>query len=68
MKKKVNWVIDKYVFEDYEDKLIESIKRSGAEVNIYNDQKARSINYYLGKFFADDIVIFHGSLQHGRGG
>lgn len=66
MNKKINWVIDKYVFEDYEDKLIEAIKRSDAEPHIYDDQRGR-ISTYLGKFFTDDIVIFHGSLQHGRG-
>jgi hypothetical protein len=65
MNKQVNWIIDKYVFDDYEDRLIESIKRSGAKVIIYDDQNG-PISGIIGKFFTDDIVIFHGSLQHGR--
>lgn len=67
--KKVKWVIDKDMFEDYEDRLVESIRKSGAEVHFYDDQKVENISSYLHKNFnnLNDLIIFHGSLQHGRG-
>lgn len=66
--KKVKWVIDKNMFEDYEDRLVEAIKKSGAEVHFYDDQKNIPVDSFLRKNFdnMNDIVIFHGSLQHGR--
>lgn len=65
--KTVNWVIDKYMFEDYEDRLVEAIEKSGAKVHFYDDMEETSIqNFFNKKFTDDDIVIFHGSLQHGR--
>lgn len=64
--KKVNWVIDKYIFEDYETKLADAIVRSGMNVHYYDELKT-DIGTFMGKRFTDnDIVIFHGSLQHGR--
>lgn len=65
--KKVNWVIDKYIFEDYEDKLVDAIKRSGMNVHFYDDCNETSVQRFLDRKFTDnDIVIFHGSIQHGR--
>lgn len=64
--KNVNWVIDKYIFEDYEDRLVEAIRKSGENVHFYDDLKT-DVASFMGKRFTDeDIVIFHGSLQHGR--
>ena len=65
--KKVNWVIDKDMFEDYEDKLVKSIRESGGEVHFYDDQRNTDVQkFLLDRFTMNDIVIFHGSLQHGR--
>lgn len=65
--KKVNWIIDKYVFEDYEDKLISAIKNNDSNVFLFDDVKYDGIEQYIkNKFTEKDIVIFHGSLQHGR--
>lgn len=63
--KKVKWIIDKDMFEDYENKLVDSIKNSGSDVYFYDDQKRTNIFSFLKKFDENDIIIFHGSLQHG---
>jgi hypothetical protein len=67
----VNWVIDKGMFEDYEDKLVAAIHKSGMEVVFFDDSKHQTkIGNFLGNRFVDqydDVIIFHGSLQHGRG-
>lgn len=67
--KKVKWIIDKGMFEEYEDRLVAAIKNSGNEVIFYDDLKHDKIEDFLKtKFNSDeDILIFHGSLQHGRG-
>lgn len=65
--KKVNWIIDKYIFESYEGKLVDAIKRSGMNVHFYDDLNETNVQRFLNQKFTDnDIVIFHGSLQHGR--
>ena len=66
--KKVNWIIDKYIFDEYEDRLSTAIKNSGMNVLFFDDAKGISIdNFIKSKFNSiDDIVIFHGSLQHGK--
>ena len=68
MNNKVNWVIDKYIFEEYENKLMTVIKDSGHNVFLFDDTKRdNDIKEYMTKRFTDkDIVIFHGSIQHGR--
>jgi len=65
---KVNWIIDKYIFEDYEDKLATAILNSGSNLLFYDDSNGITINDFLikKKITESDIVIFHGSLQHGR--
>lgn len=67
--KKVKWIIDKDMFSEYEDRLVAAIKNSGNEVIFYYDLKHDKIEDFLKtKFNSDeDILIFHGSLQHGRG-
>lgn len=65
--KKINWIIDKYLFDEYEDKLTIAIKNNDANVYFYDDICGKSFkNWVLEKFTQDDIVVFHGSLQHGR--
>lgn len=65
--KKINWVIDRYLFEEYEDKLSTAIKDSGSNVHFYDDLCGKPFKEWVGdKFNQNDIVIFHGSLQHGR--
>ena len=67
--KKVNWIIEKYIFEEYEDRLANAIKNSGMNVIFYDDIKHNNniSDFIKNKFNSiDDIVIYHGSLQHGR--
>jgi hypothetical protein len=46
---------------------VEVIKKSGMLVHFFDDLRTESIKDYMSKKFTDDdIVIFHGSLQHGR--
>ena len=65
--KKVNWVIDKYLFDEYEDRLVTAIKNSGSNVYFYDDLCDKSFKDWISdKFTEKDIVVFHGSLQHGK--
>jgi len=66
--KKVNWIIDKYIFEDYEDKLATAILNSGSNLLFYDDLMSITIGEFLikKKLTESDIIFFHGSLQHGR--
>jgi hypothetical protein len=65
--KKVKWIIDKYIFEEYEDKLATAIKNSGSDVYFYDEMKNLTFKEFLDKNFTEkDIVVYHGSLQHGR--
>jgi hypothetical protein len=65
--KKVNWVIDKYLFDEYEERLITAVKASGSIVHLYDDLCGKTFKEWIsGKFTDDDIVVFHGSLQHGK--
>jgi len=65
--KKVNWVIDKYLFDEYENNLVSNIKLSSANVHFYDDLCGISFREFMtNKFTDNDIVVFHGSLQHGK--
>lgn len=65
--KKINWVIDKYLFDEYEDRLATAIKNCGSNVYFYDDICGKSFKEWVSdKFTENDIVVFHGSLQHGR--
>jgi len=69
MNTKVNWIIEKYLWEEYEDKLVQTIKDSGMNVDVYDDSMSRfeSVQDYVkNKYTEKDIVIMHGSLQMGR--
>jgi len=64
--KNVNWIIDKYLFDEYEDRLSIAIKNSDSNVYFYDDLCGLTFREYITSKFTDkDIVIFHGSLQHG---
>lgn len=67
--KKVNWIIEKYLFDEYEDKVVDAIKNSGNNVVVWDCTESRfdTIEEYIkNKFTTDDIVLIHGSLQMGR--
>ncbi len=70
--KKVNWIFEKDLFDEYESRLVNAIKNSGANCILYdtellNRQRLPSLKADLSKYLADDdITIFHGSLQLGR--
>lgn len=64
---KVNWVIDRYLFTEYEDRLSNAILNSGGTVHFYDDLCGKPFKgWMLNNFTQNDIVVFHGSLQHGR--
>jgi hypothetical protein len=63
--KKVNWVIEDYIFDDYKSQLIHAIRCSGMNVIIYDDVD-KSLSSILNNFKEDDIVICHTSLQDGH--
>lgn len=64
---KINWIIDKYLFDEYESKLVDAITASGANMCFYDEMRCCSFQDWVTKCFKqDEIVIFHGSLQHGR--
>lgn len=68
--KKVKWIIDKNMFEDYEDRLVEAIKQNDSYVVFFDDTKRdENIPNFIQRNWPnpeDSILIFHGSLQHGR--
>ena len=64
---KVNWIVEKYMFEDYQDVLVDIISRqhncllvddTSIDFDFEKDIKSQ--------FSEDDCVIFYGSLQRGR--
>lgn len=65
---KVNWIVEKYMFSEYEKQLVDTIKNSGNNCLLVDDTDwnfdfNRDIK---NKFKEDDCVIFYGSLQRGR--
>lgn len=68
MDTKINWIIEKYLFEEYEENLVQTIKDSGMNIILF-DNMPRFDNiqdYIKNKFTEKDIVIMHGSLQMGK--
>lgn len=66
--KKIHWLIEKDLFPEYENALVETIIDSGnipilLDYNIYDYNK---IVKDLSKIYESQPVIFHGSLQLGR--
>lgn len=66
--KRITWIIEEYLFDEYQKRLTDSIKKSGMTYLLYSDlNHEKKIEDFLTKKFGDDdIVIFHGSLQYGR--
>ncbi len=65
---KVNWIFEKYIFEEYEKQLVSTIKNSGQLCNLLDDSHwdfdfDRSIKE---KYKEEDCVIFYGSLNFGQ--
>lgn len=65
--KNITWIVEKYMFSEYEDRLVESIKNSGANCFLFDDTHySFDFDKSIKDKFKDDIVIFYGSLQRGR--
>ena len=66
--KMINWIIDTNLWNEYEERLIDSIKKSGANVCFYDEIKNSSFKKFITSEFSsnNNINIFHGSLGHGR--
>jgi hypothetical protein len=69
---KINWIVEKNLFPEYEDRLVEIIRQSGTKDDImtclFFDDSDYDFNFvsHLEKRFSDtDAVIFYGSLQNG---
>lgn len=63
----ITYIIDKYLFTEYEDKLADAVHKSGNTVIFYDDMHSLNFTDFVTRKFNQDImVIFHGSLQHGR--
>lgn len=66
--KEINYVIERYLFTEYEEKLAEAAVRSGAKVYFYDELfcDPNFVDWVKKTIPVDSIVIFHGSLQHGK--
>lgn len=65
----VNWMVEKFMFPEYEDKLVEAIKKSGANCYLFDDTDPYRFDFDKSikqKYTEKDCVIFYGSLQRGR--
>lgn len=68
---KVNWVIEKYIFEDYDQKLKDAILKSGHNVLFYDDVIYENLTEFFNKkfdcnIFPNPIIIFYGSFQNAK--
>jgi len=65
---KINWVVEKNLFPEYEEKLVSSIKNSGMNCYFFDDSDYdfNLIDKLKRKYNEKDAVIFYGSLQNGR--
>lgn len=63
--KKINWLLEKYIFENYEDRLIAAIENSDNNVIVYDDSE-KPLETILKKMNKNDIIIMHSSLQDGQ--
>jgi hypothetical protein len=68
MYNKFVWIIEKYVFDEYEQKLIDAIKATDSEYIVYdyNSIDSNLESDLVQKLIPSNIVIFHGGLQLGR--
>lgn len=71
MYKKVKWLVEQDMFEEYEHQLCAAIKKNNSECILYNTdnialQSNDILKTNLNKVISDDdIVIYHGSLNFG---
>jgi len=65
---KINWIIEQYLWEEYEQKLADTIKNSGHNCRIVDDTdwKFNFDKDIKSKYSEKDCVLFYGSLQRGR--
>lgn len=65
---KVNWVVEKYMFENYEEHLVQVIKDTGHNCLLVDDTNLKfDFDVEIkNKFKKNDCVLFYGSLQRGR--
>lgn len=64
----INWIFEKYIFEEYEKQLVSTIKDSGQNCYLLDDSHwnfdfDKSVKE---KYKEDDCVIFYGSLNLGQ--
>lgn len=69
--KKIKWIIERDLFDEYEADLIISIKENGYSepylIDFDSHLNLDEFNKFISKYVSeDDIVIFYGSLQMGR--
>lgn len=64
----INWIVEKYMFEEYEEKLVQTIKNSGNNCFLVDDTDWRFDfdRDIKSKYKPDECVLFYGSLQRGR--
>lgn len=62
------WLVEKYIFSDYEKELADTIKSYGFDCHVFDDTD-RNFDFnktIKNKYNENDCVIFYGSLQVGR--
>lgn len=66
--KKIKWFIEKNLFPEYEDLMVDAVKKSGMIPFLFDDSDIDFEFYeYVNKRVQDDdVVFFYGSLQNGR--
>lgn len=65
---KINWVIEKYLWQEYEEQLVQIIRNSGHNCFLVDDTdwKFDFEKDMKSKFNPEDCVLFYGSLMRGR--
>ena len=65
---KTNWIVEKNLFPEYEEKLVKTIIGSGMECYFFDDSNYDFdlINKLKSKYTDKDATIFYGSLQNGQ--
>lgn len=66
--KTIEWIVEKNLFPEYEEKLVASIKNSGMNCYFFDDTKYdfNFIEKIKEKYSNKDAVIFYGSLNNGQ--
>lgn len=65
---KVNWIVEKNLFPEYEEQLVQFIKSSNTNCYFFDDSNYDFdlIKNIKNKYTEKDAVIFYGSLQNGQ--